>query len=113
MYSPDGGNTWLKKEEVEVQWTNKDGVALHRGEAMVMGSPQQLSDGLIIQLGGNILDDLVPPEQAYKLWVSAVRRAKTPSGLVKGNYVDDFSKIEIPSLGAIQDDSPYPMMGNA
>ena len=76
-----------------------------------MGVCRQLSDGSILGIGSNILNALVRREQGYRPFISAVRRAKSPAELLKGNYVDDFAKIEIPNLATLQGDSPNPSTG--
>ncbi|HVB28373.1 MAG TPA: sialidase family protein [Terriglobia bacterium] len=116
FYSMDLGQTWRQKEALEIQWTNKQGVVLPSNKALCIGQWRQLSDGSIMDIGGeggNILDAMVRPEQAYRPWVSTVRRAKSPGELLKGNYVDDFAKIEIPNLAVIRGDSPNLTTGNA
>jgi hypothetical protein len=111
--SSDAGASWVEKEKIEVQFTNKEGTVLHRGEGLSLGLWHQLSDGSIIGVDGNITNDLSRPEQEYKPWISAVRRAKSPQALLSGHYVDDFTKIAIPNLASIQGDSPNPTTGNA
>jgi hypothetical protein len=113
LCSPDAGRTWREQETLEVQWTNKEGVVLPSNKPLCIGQWRQMSDGSVMSIGGNILNALVRKEQAYKPWVSTVRRAKSPAELLKGNYVDDFAKIEIPNLATLQGDSPNPTTGNA
>ena len=113
LYSMDLGQTWRQKEVVEVQFTNKEGVILASNRALYLGQMQQLSDGSIVGIGSNILNDQVRLEQAYRPWVSCVRRAKSPAQLLKGNYIDHFARIEIPNLAVTLDDIANPSTGHA
>jgi len=92
-YSVDQGNSWKRQEVVD----RKSEEYL---DALGNGAYKQLFDGSVIGLMfHSVVQEIAASlHQTYQPFIAHVRRAKSATDLLSGNYVDDFARVSIPDL---------------